>query len=389
MKRLPIMIIIVVTIITIAFTFSTTGCKEQVAETTTTTVVQVETTAAETTKAEEITTTVEEWTPYYKTADFKSYVDVKPESLYKPDDEMKVKPVDRIPEESVRIGVLGGQTNPFFDAVYDGVDAAKMELAKHNTVVDWIIPGATFGSGDYGEAINTLVTKGYPAISTMILNDGMVPFVDNAVDQGVVIGSWCVNSQKPNKALFYIGQDLYKAGGVAAEALAKEIGGKGKVAIVTGFYSVYGHEQRRLGFVDTIKAKYPDIEIVGEVENLDQADKALSAVTDFITAHPDLAAVYETAGGPTGGIEAVKQAGKTGQIKVVCFYVPELAPYLESGECAAAIAQNAFAEGHDTIVRLFNYLMDGILPPAKNMWTEMFVVTPENLQEFLDSGQGA
>ena len=56
---------------------------------------------------------------------------------------------------------------------------------------------------------------------------------------------------------------------------------------------------------------------------------------------------------------------------------------------AAAIAQDAYAEGRDTSVRLFNYLMDGILPPAKFLYTEMFVVTPETLDEFIASGQGA
>jgi len=241
------------------------GCQNKVAETTTP--AETETTAAQATEETAAPETTEAWIPYYKTADFKSYVKVETESVYKPDDEMLVKPVDRIPEEPVRIGVLGGQTNPFFDAVYSGVDAAKVELAKHNCVVDWIIPGATFGSGDYGEAINTLVAKGYPGIATMIFNEGMIPFVDGAVDQGTVVGAWCVDSKESNKALFFIGQDLYQGGVAAAEALAKEIGGKGKVAIVTGFYSVYGHEQRRLGFVDTIKEKYPDIKIIGEAEN--------------------------------------------------------------------------------------------------------------------------
>ncbi len=383
MKKTLILTLIVA--FTVSMLFIGTSCKPEAAPAEEA-VEEVAEEAVEEVAEEEI---VEEWVPYYKTADFQSYVEVEPASIYKPEDEMKVKPVDRITEEAVRIGVLGGQTNPFFDAVYAGVDAAKVELAKHNCVVDWIIPGATFGSGDYGEAINTLVAKGYPGICTMIFNEGMIPFVDGAVDQGTVVGAWCVNSEEANKALFYIGQDLYQGGVVAAEELAKIIGGKGEVAIITGFYALYGHELRRTGFVDTITEKYPDIKIVGTAENKDLADTAFTQVTDFITANPDLVAVYNTAGGPTGVIEAIKQAGKTDQIKVVCFYVPELAPYLEAGECSVGIAQNAFAEGHDTVVRVFNYLMEGVVPPARTMWTDMFVVTPDTLQAFLDSGQGA
>jgi ribose transport system substrate-binding protein len=328
-------------------------------------------------------------TPYCLTSDFEPYVEISKEFILRPDDERTIQPVDKVAAKTIKIAYLGGQTNPFFDAVYAGVEAAKEELAPHNVIVDWIIPGASFGTGDYGEAIETLVTKGYHGIVTMIFNEGMIPYVDSAVNQGVAVGAAIVNSLEPNKALFFIGQDLYAGGVTAAHALAEEIGEEGKVAVITGFFALYGHEQRRLGFEDTIAAEYPNIEIVGRQENLDQADKGFEQTMDFLTAHPDLAAVYNTAGGPTGAIEALIQAGRIDDVKVVCFYVPELEPYIRNNQCAAGIAQDAYAEGRDTTIRLFNYLMDGVVPPAKNLFTEMFVVTPETLDEFLASGQGA
>ena len=327
--------------------------------------------------------------PYCLTPDFKSYVQVEKESILRPEDERVVQPVEKKSKTPLRIAFLGGQTNPFFDAVQAGVLAAKEELAAHNVVLEWLVPGTSFGSGDYGEAIETLVTKGYNGIVTMIFNEGLIPYVDAAVNQGIPVAATIVNSLEPNKALFFIGQDLYQGGVTAAHALAKEIGGKGKVAIITGFFALYGHEQRRLGFEDTIKKEYPDIQVVGSVENLDQADKGFEQTMDFLTANPDLTAIYNTAGGPTGPIEALIQEKKIDTVKVVCFYVPELEPYVRNGQCAAAIAQDAFAEGRDTSVRLFNYLMDGILPPARNLFTEMFVVTPKNIDEFLASKQGA
>ncbi len=328
-------------------------------------------------------------TPYALTGDFKPYVEISKESILRPDDERTVEPVNKVASKTIKIAYLGGQTNPFFDAVYAGVEAAKEELAPYNVIVDWIIPGASFGTGDYGEAIETLVTKGYHGIVTMIFNEGMIPYVDSAVNQGVAVAAAIVNSKEPNKALFFIGQDLYEGGVTAAHALADEIGEKGKVAIITGFFALYGHEQRRLGFEDTIAKEYPNIEIVGRVENLDQADKGFEQTMDFLTAHPDLAAVYNTAGGPTGAVEALIQAGKIDDVKVVCFYVPELEPYIRNKQVAAGIAQDAYAEGRDTTVRLFNYLMDGVLPPAQNLFTEMFVVTPDSIDEFIASGQGA
>jgi ABC-type sugar transport system substrate-binding protein len=328
-------------------------------------------------------------TPYCLTSDFEPYVEIRKKSILVPDDERTIKPVDKVASQTIKIAYLGGQTNPFFDAVFAGVEAAKEELAPHNVILDWIIPGASFGTGDYGEAIETLVTKGYHGIVTMIFNEGLIPYVNSAVDQGVAVAAAIVNSQEPNKAMYFIGQDLYAGGVTAAHALAKEIDGKGKVAVITGMFALYGHEQRRLGFEDTIAEEYPGIEIVGRSENLDQADKGFEQTMDFLTANPDLAAVYNTAGGPTGAIEALIQAGKIDDVKVVCFYVPELEPYIRNNQCAAGIAQDAYAEGHDTSIRLFNYLMDGVVPPAQNLFTEMFVVTPETIDEFIASGQGA
>jgi len=327
--------------------------------------------------------------PYCFKAGFKPYVDVSTLSVLRPKDERTVQPVAKVASKTIRIAYLGGQTNPFFDAVFAGVEAAKLELAPHNVIVDWIIPGASFATSDYNEATDTLVAKGYKGIVTMVFNEGSIPTVNRTVEAGVSVAAAIVNSKEPNNALFFIGQDLYQGGVTAAHALAKAINKKGKVAVVTGFYALYGHEQRRLGFEDTIKKEYPNIKIVGSAENQDQADKAFNATQDFLTANPDLAAVYNTAGGPTGVIEALLQAKKIDTVKVVCFYVPELAPYLKKGQCTAAIAQDAYAEGRDTVIRLFNYLMDGVVPPAKNLYTEMFVVTPENLQQFIDSKQGA
>ncbi len=219
------------------------GCKvpEIIVETVTETVTE---TVVETV---EVDMEEEDFTPYYLTDDFEPYVELAKKEIFRPDDERTVAPVDRVPTETVKIGYLGGQTNPFFDAVFAGVEAAKIELAPHNVVLDWIIPGATFGSGDYGEAIETLVTKEYDGICTMIFNEGFIPFVNSAVDQGVPIASMIVNSDEPNKALFFIGQDLYQGGVTAAHALAEEIGGEGKVVIITGFFALSGHELRRTG----------------------------------------------------------------------------------------------------------------------------------------------
>jgi ribose transport system substrate-binding protein len=203
----------------------------------------------------------------------------------------------------------------------------------------------------------------------------------------VPVGIFCSDAQ-PNKGLFFVGQDLFAAGQTTGRAMGKLLGGKGKVAIITGFFNVVSHELRRKGIEDALTKEFPNIQIVGRVENLDQAEKARAEAIDFMTANPDLGGICVTAGGPIGAAQAVKDAGKAGKIKIVCFDpLPQTVEYLKDGSIQAAIGQNPYAEGRDTIIRLFNYIMDGQLPPARFMYTRDDVVTKDNLADFYASGQ--
>jgi ribose transport system substrate-binding protein len=331
-----------------------------------------------------------DWVPYYMKSDFKPYVDLpvktKPQ-LGDVKDEMVVKPVDRVAPKLVKIAVIGGATNPFWDIIKMGVDAAAEELILHNVKVDWIVPGSTLSSSDSAAVLETLITKQYNGITLMIYNEGLIPYVEKAVNAGIPVGCYCVDTQ-PNKSLFFVGQDLYAAGAKCADMMAKEIGNKGKVAVITGNFNVTAHELRRKGFIDRVKEKYPGIKIVGEVENADLAEKARTQSIDFMTAHPDLAGIYVTAGGPIGAGQAVKEADKVGKVKIIAFDpLPQTIEFIKDGSIQGVIGQNPYAEGRDTVVRLFNYMMEGIVPEAKFMFTRADIVTLETLADFYKSGQ--
>jgi ribose transport system substrate-binding protein len=200
---------------------------------------------------EAVTEAADDWVPYYQRADFKPYVDLPiltKGELGDVPDEMTVKPVDRVSPDLVKIAVIGGATNPFWDIIKMGVDAAAEELILHNVKVDWIVPGSTLSSADSAAVIETLITKQYDGITLMIYNEGLIPFVEKAVNAGIPVGAYCVDTQ-PNKSLFFIGQDLYAAGMKCADMMAEEIGGKGKVAVITGNFNA--DRGKRPGRADT------------------------------------------------------------------------------------------------------------------------------------------
>ncbi len=74
-----------------------------------------------------------------------------------------------------------------------------------------------------------------------------------------------------------------------------------------------------------------------------------------MTANPDLAGIYVTAGGPFGAAKAVEEAGKGGAIKMVSFdFVDETMEYVKKGVITGTIGQDPFAQGHDPAIRLYN-----------------------------------
>lgn len=304
-------------------------------------------------------------------------------SQCQPEDESVVAPVDMEPEGEIRIAVLGLENNPFWIPVKEGTLAAAAELEPYGVTVDWIIPGETHTADNFAPGIEAAVAQGYDAIATIAGDAGVAPFIDDAVAAGIPVATFNSETDAENARLFFVGADLYLQGQTAAHAMAEAIGGEGKVAVITGFFAVEAHELRRLGFVDTMEAEYPDIEIVGEVENTDQGDIAFTQAQDFMAANPDLKGIYVTAGGPFGAAAAVEDAGMAGEVWVVSFdFVEETMEYVQDGVIYATIGQNPFAQGHDPAIRLYNYLVAGEVPPCARLVTEAAVVTAENIDEY-------
>jgi ribose transport system substrate-binding protein len=305
------------------------------------------------------------------------------DSMCQMEDEGAVVPVDMASETPLRIAVLGLENNPFWIPVKEGTLAAAEELAPYNVTVEWIVPGETHLADDFAGGIEALVAQEYDAIATIAGDAGVAPFIDQAAEAGIPVATFNSETAVENARLFFVGADLYLQGQTAGQAMADAIGGEGKVGIITGFFAVEAHELRRQGFVDYLAENYPDIEIVGEVENQDKGDIAFTQAQDFMTANPDLAGIYVTAGGPFGAAAAVEDAGMAGEVKVVSFdFVDETMEFVQKGVISATIGQNPYAQGHDPAVRLFNYLVGGVVPECGRMVTEAAVVNQDNIDQY-------
>ncbi len=274
------------------------------------------------------------------------------------------EPVDEAPPERFQIAFLGYITNPAIAVTFSGCESAKAELADVADV-DCITVAEVLDTDSMISAMETVIAKGYDGALLLALNDGVNPIIKDAMDSGVTVATYLTEGETTWETgrVFYLAQDLYGAGAQLGEMMCQEIGGEGKVGIITGYFGVTSHELRRMGFEDALAENCPNVEIVGRYENEDKGDTAYTLAKDMITANPDLAGIYVTAGGPFGAGQAVLEEGLSDQITVLCFdFVAETVDLIREGAIRATIGQDLWGQGHDATIMLYNYLVTGEVP---------------------------
>jgi ribose transport system substrate-binding protein len=284
-----------------------------------------------------------------------------------------------VSDKPLKLIFLGWGTNSFHDEVKKGVEAAGAYLKNFNATVTFVSMGAEFSTENEITAIQGAITQEYDGMAGIFGFDGVIPAVNQAVDAGIPVISVVANFTQPSKQLFFMGTDAYAAGKQAGEVIAKYMGGKGKMGIITGIFGTGQFEQRILGATDYLKANFPDITVVGTYENQDKAELTYSYTKDMFTANPDLKIVYVVSGGNVGAAKAIQDLGLTGKAGVVAYdWLAESLQYVKSGETIALLSQDPFGQGFDSMTLMYNYLTTGERPEG-DLQVESLVVTPDTL----------
>jgi ABC-type sugar transport system substrate-binding protein len=299
------------------------------------------------------------------------------------EDQGKVMPDENQKNEKIRIAFLAMETNPWWSPVKKGVMAARDILKDYNTQVDWIVAGDRHTADVFGIAIEAAVAQHYDGIACLAGDEGMLPFIQKAVEANTAVVTYNSETNKESARAFFVGADNYQQGRICGKKMAQLIGGRGEVAIITGFFAVEAHELRRTGFKNVLAENYPGIKVVGEVENIDLADIAYTQATDFMSSFPMLSGIYITASGQFGAANAVKDYGKTDVVKVVCHdFLPETMGLVKEGVIQGAIGQSTRLQGRDTVIRLYNYIVGGVVPPYAKLLLDTPMATPDNVDQY-------
>jgi ribose transport system substrate-binding protein len=115
-----------------------------------------------------------------------------------------------------------------------------------------------------------------------------------------------------------IGTNQVINGMLAADGLAKAIGGKGEVASVSFDSNNPVPAGILKGFHSELAKKWPNVKVVATEFAGGDSAKAAQVTQSILQAHPNLAGIYGTdTSDATGVVSGVKAEGKTDQVKVI------------------------------------------------------------------------
>ncbi|GAB4090960.1 ABC transporter substrate-binding protein [Hydrogenophaga soli] len=143
--------------------------------------------------------------------------------------------------------------------------------------------------------------------------------------------------------------DNVAAAALAADKLAEKIGGEGEVAVIAHDQTSRTGVDRRDGFLNQIKAKYPKIKVVDVQYGGDQLKSAEIAKT-LLQAHPKLKGIFGTnEPGAIGAGKGMKEAKKTGVVIIGFDSGKAQKDMINDGTIAGSITQNPVGIGYRTV----------------------------------------
>jgi ribose transport system substrate-binding protein len=282
--------------------------------------------------------------------------------------------------------IPGLTTDAFYITMHKGAEAAAKALG-----VTLIFQGAAdFNPVTQVPVLNAIIGRKPDAI--LIAPTDKVQLVESlkkATDAGIPVitvdtfigdGHYQTGTGDADFPLSYIASDNILGGEIAARALAKAIGDKGKVYVSNVRPGISTTDQREQGFKDELK-KHPGITVLETQFNDDDANKAASQFQSVYARNSDLAGVFgANLFSAMGAANGVKQSGGTGKVKVEAFDAPtSIVQEIKAGSVDIAIAQHPSEIGYFGVVAAYAHLTGQSIPTL--IGTGFTVIDKDNVDD--------
>jgi len=253
--------------------------------------------------------------------------------------------------------IAKSSTNPVFLSGRKGAEDAAAELSKRNNVnvrIDWMTPpneDATMQAQRIAEAVN----GGANAILLSASDAGkLVGAIDDAVARGVPVMTFDSDVPGSKRFSFYGGDDELMGRQVMQE-LAKQMGGKGKIAILAGNQNAPNLQKRVAGVKNEAK-NYSGITILGTFYHAETPQDAAAEVMRTQNAYPDIQGWAMIGAWALFTPALLKDLDPTKLKLVAVDAIPVELPYVDKGLAPVLLAQPTYQWGSVSVKTIFDHV---------------------------------
>jgi ribose transport system substrate-binding protein len=242
--------------------------------------------------------------------------------------------------------VMKSLANEFFKTMAEGAEAHQ---AGHADAYELIVNGIR-NETDLTAQVNLveqMVARGVdalviapadskalaPALKRAVDAGVTVVNIDNKLDEGVL--------EEAGLKIPFVGPDNREGARRVGDVVAARLKAGDEVAIIEGITTAFNGIQRRLGFEDAMKAG--GMKVVGTQSGSWEMAKANTVAAAMLSEHVGLKALLcANDSMALGAVQAVKAAGREGQVLVAGFdNISAIQPLVEDGAVVATADQHA------------------------------------------------
>jgi len=273
-----------------------------------------------------------------------------------------------------------GTTHEFWKSVHAGAEKAAKELG--NVEILWKGPLLENDRDGQISVVQDFITRKVDGIVLAPLDSqALVQYVKEAKEEGIPTVIFDSGLDDETDIVSYVATDNRQGGVIAGKHMGQILGGKGGVILLRYNPGSESTHQREEGFLQTLKAEYPQINILSANEysgttpesSLDKSQQLLVKFRDDVQG---VFAVCEPNG--VGMLDALEKEDLAGKVKFLGFDPsPRLVQAMRDGKIQGIVLQDPVKMGYQSVMTMMEHLQGK--PVEKRISTGEYLATPENM----------
>jgi ribose transport system substrate-binding protein len=283
--------------------------------------------------------------------------------------------------KTLHLAFVTNNASDFWTIARRGTEKADQELA--NVEVEFRI-AADGSAAEQKRIVDDLLAKGIDGMAISPVDPANQTQMINDAAKRILVITQDSDAPQSDRAC-YIGTNNRDAGKQAGELIKASLPQGGKIMIFVGKADAQNARERLEGLKDALAGT--NIQIIDV--RTDDADRvrAKSNAADTLVKYPDVAALVGlwAYNGPAI-LSAVKDAGKTGQVRIIAFdEEDDTLKGIKDGAIEGTIVQQPYQFGYQS-VKMMAQILGGdrsMIPATKQIYVPTRVIKKDNVDDFI------